>query len=50
MGEKLNTHGVLVGKSKRKRPLGRPRCRRVNNVKMDFRMMGWGDTDCIFLA
>jgi hypothetical protein len=36
MGEKRNAYGILVGKPKGKRPLGRPR-RRVDNIKMDLR-------------
>jgi hypothetical protein len=41
---------ILVGKPKGKRPLGRPRHRWVNNVKMDPREIGWGDMDWIDLA
>jgi hypothetical protein len=33
-----------------KRPLGRKRRRWVDNIKMDFRKMGWGDVDWIGLA
>jgi hypothetical protein len=33
-----------VGKPEKERPLGRPRCRRVDNVKMDLREIGW---DCV---
>jgi len=35
MGESRGVYRVLVGKPKGKRPLGRPRCRRENNIKMD---------------
>jgi hypothetical protein len=35
MGERRGVYRVLVGKSERKRPLGRPRCRWENNIKMD---------------
>jgi hypothetical protein len=38
--------GKLVGKI----PLGRPRRRWVNNIKMDLREVGWGDLDWIDLA
>jgi hypothetical protein len=31
----------LVGKTKGKRPLRRPRCRWVDNIKMDLRELGW---------
>jgi hypothetical protein len=37
MGEKRNTYRILVGKPERKRQLGRPRRRWVNNIKMDLR-------------
>jgi hypothetical protein len=37
MGEKRNTYRILVGKQGRKRPLGRPRLRWVDNIKMDLR-------------
>jgi hypothetical protein len=33
MGEKSKAYTIFVGKSERKRPLGRPRCRWVDNVK-----------------
>jgi len=36
MGERRGIYRVLVGKPKRKRPLGRPRCRWENNIKMDL--------------
>jgi hypothetical protein len=42
MREKRNAYRMLVGKSEGKRPLGRPRCRWVNNIKMDLREIGWG--------
>jgi hypothetical protein len=31
-----------MGKHERRRPLGRPRLRREDNIKMDLREMGWG--------
>jgi hypothetical protein len=37
MGEKRNTYRVLVGKPEGKRPLGRPRLRWEDNIKMDIR-------------
>jgi hypothetical protein len=37
MGEKRNAYRILVGRPEGKRPLGRPRCRRVDNIKMDLR-------------
>jgi hypothetical protein len=36
MGEKRNTYRKLVGKPEGKRPLGRPRRRRVDNIKIDL--------------
>jgi hypothetical protein len=36
MGEKRNVHRLLVGKPERKRPLGRPRRRWIDNIKMDL--------------
>jgi hypothetical protein len=39
-----------VGKREGKRPLGRPRCRWVNNIRMDLGEVGWGDVDWIGLA
>jgi hypothetical protein len=37
MREKRNTYRILVRKPERKRPLGRPRCRWEDNIKMDLR-------------
>jgi len=37
MGEGRGVHRVLVGKPEGKRPLGRPRRRREDNIKMDIR-------------
>jgi hypothetical protein len=37
MGEKSNAYRILVGKPEGKRPLGRPGCKWVDNIKMDFR-------------
>jgi hypothetical protein len=42
MGEKGNAYGLLVGKSEGKRPLGRPRRRWVDNIRMDLGEVGWG--------
>jgi hypothetical protein len=38
-----------VGNPEGKRPLGRPRCRWVDNIKMDLREIGWDGGDCIDL-
>jgi hypothetical protein len=37
MGEKRNAYRILMGKPEEGRPLGRPRRRQVNNIKMDPR-------------
>jgi hypothetical protein len=37
MGEKRNAYRILLGKPEGKGPLGRPRRRWVNNIKMDLR-------------
>jgi hypothetical protein len=50
MGVKMNAHRILVGKSDRKRPIGRPRSRWVDNIKMDLREIGLGGMDWIYLA
>jgi hypothetical protein len=49
-GEKRNAYMTLVEKPEGKRPLGRPKCRWVDNIKMNLREIGWGAMDCIFLA
>jgi hypothetical protein len=48
--EKRNTHRILVGKPEGKRPLGRPRCRWVGNIKMDIRESVWDGMDWIDMA
>jgi hypothetical protein len=50
MGEKRNAYRILVGKPEGKKPLGRPRRRWVDNIKMDLREKGWYDMDWIDLA
>jgi hypothetical protein len=45
MGEKRNAYMILVGKLEGKRPLGRPRRKLVDNIKIDLREMGWYGLD-----
>jgi hypothetical protein len=47
VGEKRNAYELLVGKTKGKRPLGRPRRRWMDNIRMDLRGIKWGDEDWI---
>jgi hypothetical protein len=48
--EKRNTYRLLVGKLRVKRPLGRPRHRWVNNVKMDLAELEWDGVDLVGLT
>jgi hypothetical protein len=50
MGEKLDAYRLLLGKQEGKRPLGRPRRRWVDNIKMDLREIGWDGVDWIDMA
>jgi hypothetical protein len=50
MGAKRNAYTILVGKPEGKRPLGRPRRRCLDNVKMDVREREWDGVDWIDLA
>jgi hypothetical protein len=50
MGETKNAYRKLVGKPEGKRPLGRPRRRWVDNIKMDLGEMGWDGVYWIDLA
>jgi hypothetical protein len=45
MGEKRNAYGILVRKPEGMRPLGRPRRRWEDNIKMDLSEIGWGGTE-----
>jgi hypothetical protein len=49
-GEKRNAYRFLVGKPEGKRPLGRPRRRWVDNIRMDLVEIDWGDVDWIGIA
>jgi hypothetical protein len=50
MGEVRGAYNILVGKPEGRRPLGRPRHRWEDNIKMDLREIGFGDVDWIHLA
>jgi hypothetical protein len=50
MGEKKNVYWLLVGKPEGKRPLGRPRRRLIDNIKMDLLETGLSVVDWIGLA
>jgi hypothetical protein len=49
-GESRNVYSILVGMPDEKRPLGRPRRRRVDNIEIDLRETGWDGVDWIDLA
>jgi hypothetical protein len=49
-GGKRNAYRLIVGKPERKRLLGRPRRKWVDNIRMDLVEVGWGDVDWIGLA
>jgi hypothetical protein len=49
-GEKRKAYRLLVKKPEGKRPLGRPRRRWVDNIRMDHGEVGWGDVDWVGLA
>ena len=50
MGEDRGVHRVLVGKPEAKMPLGRPRRRWEDNIKMDLQEVGGGRADWMELA
>jgi hypothetical protein len=49
MGEKRNAYRLLEGKPEGRRPLGRPRHWRLDNIRMDLVEVRWGDVDWIGL-
>jgi len=50
MGEERGVYRVLVGKSEGRRPMGRPRRRWVDNIRMDLQEVGCGYMDWIGLV
>jgi len=50
MGEERGVYRILVGKPEGRRPLGRPRCRWVDNIRTDLQKVGCGYMDWIGLA
>jgi len=50
MGERRVANRVFVGKPEGKMPVGRPRHRWEDNIKMDLQEAGWGNMDWIDLA
>ena len=50
MGERTGVYRALVGKPEGKRPLGRPRLKWEDNVKMDLQEVGYGGMDWMELV
>jgi hypothetical protein len=50
MGEKRNAYRIFVGKPEVKKPVGRPRHRWVDSIKIDLTEIGWNGTYWIELA
>ena len=50
MGKERGVYRVLVGKPERKRPLGRPRRRWVDNIRTDLQEVRFGYVDWIGVA
>jgi hypothetical protein len=50
MGEVRGAYKILVGRSEGRRPLGRPRRRWEDNIKMNLREIGFGDVNWIHWA
>jgi hypothetical protein len=50
MGEVSGAYNILVGSPEGRRPLGRPRRRWEDNIKMDLGEIGFGDVDWIHWA
>jgi hypothetical protein len=50
MREVRGAYNILIGRPEGRRPLGRPRRRWEDNIKMDLREIGFGDVDWIYWA
>jgi hypothetical protein len=50
MGERRGAYRALMGEPEGRRPLGRPRLRWEENIKMDLQEFGWGGIDWIYVA
>jgi hypothetical protein len=50
MGDSRDACRVMRGKPEERRPLGRPRCRWEDNIRMGLRELGWSGMDWIDLA
>jgi hypothetical protein len=50
MGEGRGAYRILVGRPEGRRPLGRPRHRWEDNIKIDLQEVGWGGMDWIDMA
>jgi len=49
MGVKRHAYRVFVGKHEGKRSIGKSRCRWVDNIEVDLKLMGWGLVGWIIL-
>jgi hypothetical protein len=49
-GERRGAYRILVGRPEGRRPIGRPRLRRDDDIKMDLKELGLGGMDWIELA
>jgi hypothetical protein len=50
LGEVRGAYNILVGRPEGRRPLGRPRRRWEDNIKMNLKEIGFGDVDWIHWA
>jgi hypothetical protein len=50
MAERRDAYRLLAGKPERRSPLGRPRRRWLDNIRIDLVEVGWGDVDWIGLT